>query len=223
MRPEYKKTDHPFYTSEIKITTKKPRLKKNVIKKPKITNKQLSQTLPFHPKKTKKLKKRQILESISPFFEDIAITKKERAFRGYTETYNVEVLDNIGLRDSFYLAKSSIKDFLKDMLKEKRQYQYSLLAIITLKKWKAEINAWEFQNIYIRSDAITLTNQRFCLNYAFTKILNLLDIWESEGSGWIIDQVQDIHISINNYDPLSGSSYIQLPPITKFDGGVNKY
>ena len=32
------------------------------------------------------------------------------------------------------------------------------------------------------------------------------------GSGWIIDQVQDIHININNYDPLAGSSYIQLPP-----------
>ena len=28
----------------------------------------------------------------------------------------------------------------------------------------------------------------------------------------IIEQVQDIHININNYDPLAGSSYIQLPP-----------
>ena len=73
MRSEYKNTDllkcYTFYTSEIKITTKKPRLKKNVIKKPKITNKELSQTLPFHPKKTKKLTKRQILENISPFLK----------------------------------------------------------------------------------------------------------------------------------------------------------
>ena len=68
------------------------------------------------------------------FFEDIAITKRERAFRGYAETYNVEVLDNIGLRDSFYLPKRSIIDFLKDMLKEKIGYKYSLLAIITIKK-----------------------------------------------------------------------------------------
>ena len=68
------------------------------------------------------------------FFEDIAITKRERALRGYAETYNVEVLDNTGLRDSFYLPKRSITDFLKDMLKEKRGYKYSLLAIITFKK-----------------------------------------------------------------------------------------
>ena len=68
------------------------------------------------------------------FFEDIAITKRERALRGYAETYNVEVLDNTGLRDSFYLPKRSITDFLKDMLKEKIGYKYSLLAIITIKK-----------------------------------------------------------------------------------------
>ena len=98
------------------------------------------------------------------------------------------------------------------MLREKRSYKYSILAIITLKKLKAEINAWEFQNIYIRSDAITVTNQNFRLNDAFTKILNLLDAWEDVGSGWIIEQVQDIHININNYDPLAGSNYIQLPP-----------
>ena len=68
------------------------------------------------------------------FFEDIAITKRERALRGYAETYNVEVADNIDLRDSFYLPKRSITDFLKDMLKEKIGYKYSLLAIITIKK-----------------------------------------------------------------------------------------
>ena len=86
-----------------------------------------------------------------------------------------------------------------------------MLAIVTLKKWNPAINAWEFQNINIRSDAITVTNQNFRLNEAFAKLMLFLDIWEGKGSGWIIDQVQDIHININNYDPLAGSTYIQLP------------
>ena len=42
---------------------------------------------------------------------------------------------------------------------------------------------WEFQNIYIRSDAITVINQKFKLNDAFEKLTLLLDIWEGEGSG----------------------------------------
>ena len=93
----------------------------------------------------------------------------------------------------------------------KRAYKCSILTITTLKKRKAEINAWKFQNIYIRSDTILVTNHNFRLNDVFTKILNLLDVWQGEGSGWIIDQVQHIHIYINNFDPFAGSSYIQLP------------
>ena len=149
----------PFYASEIQKSIKKPRIKKEVIKKPKISNKELSQALLFHPKKTKKLTKRQILENILPFFEDIGIAKRERAFRGSAET------------DSLYLAKGSIINFLEDKLQEKRGFKYSTLAVVTLKKWNAEINAWEFQNISIRSDAITVTNQRFKLKDAFTKII----------------------------------------------------
>ena len=156
-----------FYTSEIQKSIKKPRIKKEVIKKPKISNKELSQILPFHPKRTKKLTKWQILENILPFFEDIRITKKGRAFKGSVETYNVEVINNIGLRDSLYLTKRSITDILNDKLEEKRGFKYSILVIVTFKKWKAEINAWEFRNIYIKSDVITVTNQRFYLNNVF--------------------------------------------------------
>ena len=131
------------------------------------------------------------------------------------------MIDNIDLRDSLYLVKRSITDFLKDKLQEKRGFKHSILTIVTLKKWKAEINAWEFQNIYIRSDAITVTNQRFKLNDVFTKILNLLDSWEGEGSGWVIDQVQDIHININNYDPFAVSSYIPtLPELNNSKQGI---
>ena len=39
----------------------------------------------------------------------------------------------------------------------------------------------------------------------------MLDKWQGEGSGWVIDKVQDIHISINNYEPLAGCSYIPTP------------
>ena len=56
MASDYKNTDLlkylPFYTSEIQKSIKKPRIKKEVIKKPKISNKELSQACRFHPKNT---------------------------------------------------------------------------------------------------------------------------------------------------------------------------
>ena len=106
-------------------------------------------------KKCQNLTRRQILKDILPFFEDIGLTRRECTFRGSAETYNVEVIDSVGLIDSLNLAKRSITDFLKDQLQEKRGFKYSILAVVTMKIWKSEIDAWEFVNIYLRSDAIT--------------------------------------------------------------------
>ena len=126
----------PFYASEIKNTEKKPRKTKVFTKKPKLINNQLSQALPFQPKKTKKptrVTKRQILQNILPFPEAIGVSRRERTFKGSAETYNVEVMDPNSLGNSLFLAKRSIIDFLKGTLEEKRGFKYSFLAIVTLK------------------------------------------------------------------------------------------
>ena len=54
----------------------------------------------------------------------------------------------------------------------------------------------------------TVINQRYRLNDSFEEILNLLDIWINEGSGWTIEKVEGIYINAANYEPLSGSSTI---------------
>ena len=56
-----------------------------------------------------------------------------------------------------------------------------------------------------------MINQRFNLNSACEKLKHKLDIWSGEGSGWIVDKIEALNIEIANYDPLAGSSYIQLP------------
>ena len=44
-----------------------------------------------------------------PFYDDINISREERAFRGYAETYKVEVIDNKSLSDLLHVSKNSIK------------------------------------------------------------------------------------------------------------------
>ena len=60
-------------------------------KKPKeLTNKEPSEALPFPPKlskRPKRLTKHQILQNILPFYDSVGISKRERAFRGYAETW----------------------------------------------------------------------------------------------------------------------------------------
>ena len=85
------------------------------------------------------------------------------------------------------------------------------MAIITLKRWNNAINRYDIETIYLRSEAIAVTNQRFNLDKTYEEIKHKLDIWTGEGSGWIVDKIEDIHMDIANYDPLAGSSYIPLP------------
>ena len=59
----------------------------------------------------------------------------------------------------------------------------------------------------------TIINRRCYLNDSFEEILNLLDIWINEGSGWIIDKIEGLQINISNYEPLLGGSYISLPKV----------
>ena len=45
---------------------------------------------------------------------------------------------------------------------------------------------------------------------AFETLKHRLSIYSDEGSGWIIDKIEDIWINAANYDSLAGSSYFPL-------------
>ena len=47
-----------------------------------------------------------------PFYDDVGILKKQKAFRNYSETYEVGTIDNKSLDDSIFLSKTYIKIYL---------------------------------------------------------------------------------------------------------------
>ena len=120
-------------------------------------------------------------------------------------------MDRKSVSDSLFLAKSSIVDLFKDLLQEKRGFKYILVTTITLKIWNNATNTYDIGKAYFRSESLTVTNQRFNLNKAYEELKHRLDIWGGRGSGWIVDEIEAIHIEVSNYEPLVGSSYIPLP------------
>ena len=73
----------------------------------------MSDVLPFprnKRKRPKRITKRQLLESILPFYDTVRISRRKLAHKYYAETYDVEVTDKISLSDSLFLAKSSINN-----------------------------------------------------------------------------------------------------------------
>ena len=47
-----------------------------------------------------------------PFYDDVGILKRNRAFRNYAEAYEVETTHKKSLDDSLLLSKTSIKTYL---------------------------------------------------------------------------------------------------------------
>ena len=44
-------------------------------------------------------------------------------------------------------------------------------------------------------------------------MINKVDQWNSEGSGWITDRVENFYVNIANYEQLWGSSSIPFYPV----------
>ena len=65
-----------------------------------------------------------------PFYNDINISRKERAFKRYAETYKVEIINNKSLNDSVCVSKNSIKNLFDELLREKRDFKIFLKKLI---------------------------------------------------------------------------------------------
>ena len=145
-----------------------------------------------------------------PFYDDINISRNGRAFRGYAETYKVEIINNINLSDSLSLSKNSIKNLFNELLREKRGFKHIISVKIALKK-RINDNEFDPKTLYFNSLIKAVINRRYHLNDSFEEILNLLDIWIYEGSGRIIDKIEGLFINVANYESLLSGSYISLP------------
>ena len=204
----------PFFGKSIKAKIKQ------------LTTKKLLQEQPFYKRPiknpgVKKLRNFELLHE-SRFYDNINISREERAFRRYAETYKVEIINNKGFSDSLSLSKNTIKNLFDELLREKRGFKCIISVKITLKK-RTNDNEFDTRTLYFIPPVKTVINRIYHLNDSFEEILNLLDIWLNECSGWIIDKIEGLYINTSNYEPLLVGSYIPLPKVlnNSMKGSIN--
>ena len=105
-----------------------------------------------------------------PFYDDINISRKERAFKKYVETYEVEIINNKSLSDSLSASKNSIKNLFNVLLRVKKGFKYILSTKIILKK-RINDNEHKYSTVYVNSLVKTVINRRYHLNDSFEEIL----------------------------------------------------
>ena len=107
-------------------------------------------------------------------------------------------------------SKSSIKDLFKDLLNEMKGFKHQITAAVLLSKEKGNGDI-EYSSVYFNSMTKTVINSEFSLNKSFQEILYRIDNWINEGSGWVVESVNDEYVNISIYSPLIGNSFVELP------------
>ena len=72
-----------------------------------------------------------------------------------------------------------------------------------------------YKTAYFNSKPQTIINNTEipeALQLSKQQVLNMIAQWISEGSGWTIESVDNHYLNIVQYQPMKGSSYIELPP-----------
>ena len=101
---------------------------------------------PIKKPRIKKLSNQELLREL-PFYDDINISKNERTFRGYAETYKVESVNNRNLSDLLSVIKNSVKKLFDELLRKKRGFKYIISVKTTLKK-RINNNEFNLKTLY---------------------------------------------------------------------------
>ena len=146
------------------------------------------------------------------------IKELNQALKGHAKSYGIELQDSSNPLNHFTQTKALVKSHLEDLLKDMKGFKFIETLEVTFEKDTINSKTGKCASIYktafFNSKAKIVTKVDDIkpeLNMSRQEIMNAIDKWVSEGSGWVIDRIDSHYINITLYKQLNGSSYIELP------------
>ena len=149
------------------------------------------------------------------------IKELNQALKGHAKSYGIELQDNLNPLNHFIKTKALVESHLEDLLKNMKGFKFIETLEITFMKKKVEkldlinkIYTIVYKTAFFNGKAKTITKANDIeheLSMSRQEILNTIDKWVSEGSGWVIDRIDGHYINVTTSKPLNGSSYVKLP------------
>ena len=146
------------------------------------------------------------------------IKELNRALKGHAKSYEIELQDNLNPLNHFTETRPQTESHLEDLLKTMKGFKFIETLEVTFVKDTINSKTGKRVSIYktafFNGKAKTITKVDDIepeLNMSRQKILNVIDKWVSEGSGWAIDRIDSHYLNVTLYKPLNGSRYIELP------------
>ena len=140
------------------------------------------------------------------------IKQTDNALKGYTKSFEIGIKNNKDPLAQMQNTRKAIEQHVITLLNEIKGLKYVETVKVTFNK----ISDGEIveKSAYFNSKAQTIINNteiNEALQMSKQNILNQISQWISQGSGWTIQSVDNHYLNIAKYEPMKGSSYIQLP------------
>ena len=142
------------------------------------------------------------------------IKELNRALKGHANSFGIELQDNLNPLNHFTKTRALIESHLENLLKDMKGFKFIETQEVTFEKDTIDSKTGKRVSIYktafFNGKAKTITKAND-IEHELMEIFNVIDKWVSEGSGWVIDRIDNHYINVTTYTPLHGSSYMELP------------
>ena len=123
---------------------------------------------------------------------NVKITKQGRAFKGYSGSYNVEILNSFNPELQLKDTESAIKNKLKKLLTKLRGFKFMTALVSVLKKIESE-DKTKYETFCSHSKAETIIKESDIDDDVFksiyTTVISNIQKMLGKPSSWIIDSI----------------------------------
>ena len=140
------------------------------------------------------------------------IKQIDKALNGFVKSYEIDLRNDKDPLIQMQNTQKGVERQLSILLNEMKGLKYVETLKVTFEKISSDVIIEK--SAYFNSASQTIINQvgiSESLKISSENIINKIAQWISEGSGWTVKEINDHYLNIAKYEPMKGSSYIQLP------------
>ena len=140
------------------------------------------------------------------------IEETNKALKGYTSSYIISIKHSTDPLIQLQNTRKAVEYHIIKALSAMKGLKFNETLKVTFRK--PQDDGWIYKTAFFNSKPQTVINDiniNEALQVTKQQILNFIAQWISEGSGWTIQSVDNHYINLVKYQPMKGSSYIQLP------------
>ena len=142
----------------------------------------------------------------------IKIDQKDKALKGYTKSFEIKIKNKKDPLIQLQNTRKAIEQHIKKLLIEMKGLKFIETLRITSKK--ISNGQIFYDTTYFNSKPQTIINNLEiikALQLSKQQILNIISQSIANGSNWIVESVENHYLNVVKYEPMKGSSYIELP------------